>query len=113
MSAGPGLVAGRLERARDPLVERRRPRIQIGEPAGRGRGLGSEAIRLLLAYGFETLGLHRIELRVHENNPRAIRCYERAGFRREGEKREARWWAGRWWSVFEYAILESERNFPD
>jgi diamine N-acetyltransferase len=80
--------------------------IQIGEP---GKGYGSEAIKLLLAYGFDTLGLHRIELRVYESNPRAIRCYERAGFRREGEKREARWWAGRWWSVLEYAILESER----
>jgi RimJ/RimL family protein N-acetyltransferase len=82
--------------------------IQIGEAAFQGRGLGGEALRLLLAYGFETLGLHRIELRVYESNPRAIRCYERLGFRREGEKREARWWGGRWWSVFEYAILENE-----
>lgn len=82
--------------------------ILIGEAAGRGRGLGAEALRLLLGYGFETLGLHRIELRVYESNPRAIRCYERAGFRREGEKREARWWAGRWWSVFEYALLEQD-----
>ena len=84
--------------------------IQIGEASCRGRGLGAEAVRLLLAYGFETLGLHRISLNVYENNPRAIRCYERAGFRREGEKREARWWAGRWWNVLEYAILEGERG---
>jgi RimJ/RimL family protein N-acetyltransferase len=82
--------------------------IQIGETACQGRGYGSEAIRLLLGYAFDTLGLHRVELRVHENNPRAIRCYERLGFRREGERREARWWAGRWWSVLEYALLESE-----
>jgi len=82
--------------------------VTIGEPARLNQGYGGEALRLLLAYGFDTLGLHRIELRVHENNPRAIRCYERLGFRREGEKREARWWAGRWWSVLEYAILERE-----
>lgn len=82
--------------------------IQIGEPELHGRGHGTEATRLLLAYGFETLGLHRIELHVYENNPRAIACYERCGFRREGEKREARWWAGRWWSVLEFAILEGE-----
>lgn len=88
--------------------------VQIGKLACQGKGFGSEAIKLLLAYGFETLGLHRIELRVHENNPRAIRCYERLGFKREGEKREARWWAGRWWSVLEYAVLEGEwaRLFP-
>lgn len=82
--------------------------ILIGETSCQSRGLGGEALRLLLAYGFDTLGLHRIELRVFESNPRAIRCYERAGFRREGEKREARWWAGRWWSVYEYALLEGE-----
>lgn len=86
--------------------------IQIGEIACQGRGFGSEAIRLLLGHAFDTLGLHRVELRVHENNPRAIRCYERLGFRREGERREARWWAGRWWSVLEYALLESEWSAP-
>lgn len=82
--------------------------VLIGETSTQGRGLGTEALRLLLGYGFDTLGLHRVELRVYESNPRAIRCYERLGFRREGEKREARWWAGRWWSVFDYAILEDE-----
>jgi RimJ/RimL family protein N-acetyltransferase len=45
---------------------------------------------------------------VYENNPRAIRCYEKCGFRREGARREARWWAGRWWTIFDYAILEHE-----
>ena len=63
---------------------------------------------LLLEYGFATLGLHRIGLFVHANNPRAIRCYEKCGFRREGVRREARWWAGRWWDILEYAILEHE-----
>ena len=82
--------------------------IAIGEREFQGKGYGAEAIGLLLEYGFATLGLHRIELQVYENNARGIRCYEKCGFRREGVRREARWWAGRWWSVFEYAILEQE-----
>jgi RimJ/RimL family protein N-acetyltransferase len=82
--------------------------IAIGEPAFHGKGYGAEAMRLLLAYGFDTLGLHRIGLFVYANNARGIRCYEKCGFRREGVKREARWWNGRWWDVLEYGILEHE-----
>jgi RimJ/RimL family protein N-acetyltransferase len=82
--------------------------IMIGEARFQGRGLGTEAMNLLLAYGFETLNLNRIGLRVYANNPRAIRCYEKCGFRREGVLREARWWAGRWWDVLQYGILARE-----
>jgi len=82
--------------------------IAIGEPAFHGKGYGAEAIRLLLAYGFDTVGLHRVGLSVYANNARGIRCYEKCGFRREGVKREARWWNGRWWDILEYGILEQE-----
>lgn len=44
-------------------------RIMIG-PAGQNRGLGSEATRLIVGYGFERLGLHRIWLEVYAFNPR-------------------------------------------
>jgi RimJ/RimL family protein N-acetyltransferase len=79
--------------------------IAIGDPANRGRGYGAEAIGLLLEYGFRTLNLNRVELKVYANNPRAIRCYEKCGFTQEGVRREARWWDGRWWDVLEYAVL--------
>ncbi|HLY09365.1 MAG TPA: GNAT family protein [Planctomycetota bacterium] len=82
--------------------------ILIGEKEAQGKGYGAEAIGLLLDYGFATLGLHRVALRVYANNERGIRCYEKCGFRREGALREARWWAGRWWDILEYAILEHE-----
>ena len=82
--------------------------ILIGDREEQGKGIGAEAIRLLLDYGFGTLGLHRVGLRVYANNVRGIRCYEKAGFRREGVCREARWWAGRWWDILEYGILEHE-----
>ncbi len=82
--------------------------IMVGDARFQGKGYGTEAMRLLVAYGFETLNLNRIGLRVFANNPRAIRCYERVGFRREGVLREARWWAGRWWDVFQYGLLARE-----
>jgi RimJ/RimL family protein N-acetyltransferase len=57
--------------------------------AGRDRGLGTEATRLIVGYGFEQLGLHRISLGVFSFNPRARRVYEKAGFVVEGILREA------------------------
>ena len=63
-------------------------RILIG-PAGQNRGLGTEATRLIVGYGFEHLGLHRISLEVYAFNPRARRAYEKAGFRAEGVLRES------------------------
>lgn len=62
-------------------------RVLLG-PAGRDRGLGTEAIRLFIGYGFERLGLHRIELEVFASNPRARRVYEKVGFVAEGVLRE-------------------------
>jgi RimJ/RimL family protein N-acetyltransferase len=61
-------------------------RILLG-PAGRDRGLGSEATRLVLAHAFTATDLYRVELAVFAFNPRARRVYERAGFVVEGTRR--------------------------
>jgi RimJ/RimL family protein N-acetyltransferase len=63
-------------------------RAMIG-PRGRDRGLGTEATELIVGYGFEHLGLHRIALEVYSFNPRARRAYEKAGFVAEGVLRDA------------------------
>ncbi|MDR0817985.1 MAG: GNAT family N-acetyltransferase, partial [Oscillospiraceae bacterium] len=54
--------------------------IFIGEPEHRGKGYGSEAIGLILSYGFDTLNLHSVTLSVRADNERAIACYQKAGF---------------------------------
>ncbi|USG64964.1 GNAT family N-acetyltransferase [Brevibacillus ruminantium] len=64
-------------------------RIAINEPQYQSKGLGSEAMRLLLGYGFGILNLHRIELNVFSYNQQAIRAYEKVGFTKEGVQREA------------------------
>ncbi|WP_149180211.1 GNAT family N-acetyltransferase [Streptomyces sp. TRM49041] len=82
-------------------------RVAIG-PKGRDRGLGTEAIRLLLAYGFERLGLNRVQLGVFTFNPRALRVYERVGFVREGVEREALLHDGEWIDSVRMSVLARE-----
>ena len=53
-----------------------------------GQGYGSEALRLLLRYGFMELDLHKVQLTVLGYNERARNIYRRAGFQQEGVFRE-------------------------
>ena len=61
--------------------------IALGEPEYWGKGLGTEAMRIILRYAFTELNLHRVTLWVFGYNQRAIRSYEKAGFRLEGRTR--------------------------
>ncbi|MFG2605878.1 GNAT family N-acetyltransferase [Streptomyces sp. NPDC048514] len=77
-------------------------------PRGRGRGIGTEATRLIVGHGFEQLGLHRIELEVYGHNARARRVYEKVGFVVEGVRREAVLRDGVWADDVVMAVLEQE-----
>jgi RimJ/RimL family protein N-acetyltransferase len=70
-----------------------------------GRGLGTEATRLVTDYAFGVVGLHRIELEVYDFNPRARHVYEKAGFVHEGSKRDALRWGGEWVDCHLMAML--------
>jgi RimJ/RimL family protein N-acetyltransferase len=91
----------------DPGNESCNFRIFIG-PKGRDRGFGTEATRLIVGYGFEHLGLHRISLEVYAFNPRARRAYEKVGFRAEGVLRESLRYNGEWIDATVMSILASE-----
>jgi len=82
--------------------------IFIGEKRFWNQGYGREAMRLMLQYGFETVNLHRIFLRVFENNPRAIRSYERAGFVHEGRERESHFIGGKYFDTLLMSVIRSE-----
>ncbi len=58
--------------------------IFIGEPDARERGVGTEAVRMLLDYLFEVRELHRVTIDPESANARAIRSYQKAGFRLDG-----------------------------
>jgi len=63
--------------------------IMIGEPEARGKGYGTEVARLMLEYGFNSLGLLNIHLYYFSFNVAALTAYTRAGFREYGRRREA------------------------
>lgn len=64
-------------------------RMAIFQPGLRGKGFGTWAARATRDFAFAELKLHRLELDVFSFNPRAERCYRKAGFRREGVRRDA------------------------
>lgn len=63
--------------------------IGIGDRDYWGKGYGTDAMRVVLRYAFDELNLYRVTLGVFAYNPRAIRSYEKAGFRMEGVERSA------------------------
>ena len=82
-------------------------RTLIG-PEGRDRGLGSEALRLLLAHAFTATDLHRIELGVYAFNPRAQHVYARAGFVVEGRRRDGLRFDDAWVDEILMAVLRED-----
>jgi len=82
--------------------------ITIGERDAWGRGYGTDAAELMLEHAFARLGLHRVALSVFGFNERAIRSYEKAGFRAEGRLREAIWRDGRYWDEVQMGALRDE-----
>lgn len=91
----------------DPAARSCTFRTLIG-PRGRDRGIGSEATRLIVGYGFERLGLHRIQLEAYAFNHRALRVYEKAGFVREGLRRETEFKHGAWVDEVVMGILDRD-----
>ena len=78
----------------------------IGEASARGKGLGTETVKLFTAFGFETLGLHRISMRVLDGNEASIRSCEKGGFVREGVFRDMEYLDGEFRDVVFMAMLE-------
>lgn len=82
--------------------------ISIGEPDAWGAGYGTEATELMLWLAFDRIGLHRVSLSVFSFNTRAVRAYEKAGFRLEGRHRDAIVRDGGRWDELTMGILASE-----
>jgi RimJ/RimL family protein N-acetyltransferase len=72
------------------------------------KGYGTEAISGLLERLFHNKNLHRVWLRVDESNHRAIKCYEKCGFRKEGVLREDHFAHGAWRSSYVMSVLADE-----
>ena len=82
--------------------------IGIGERDYWGKGLGTEAMQMVARYAFEELGLYRLTLNVFSYNKRAIRAYEKVGYKVEGEVREAVHRDGKRWDVLFMGLLQED-----
>jgi RimJ/RimL family protein N-acetyltransferase len=82
--------------------------IFVGDKEYWGKGYGTDAARTLLRYAFEQVGLNRVELDVYAFNARAIRSYEKAGFRREGAHRQGLYRNGAFHDIVLMGILREE-----
>ena len=86
--------------------------IFIGEKTFWNQGIGSEATNLLLDFAFNMLNMHNVYLSVLAYNKRAIRCYEKIGFKKVGVQREFMFVSGQYHDVIIYDMLASEFTSP-
>jgi len=82
--------------------------IGIGDSDYWGKGYGTDAMKIILRYAFEELNLHRVNLTVFDYNKRAIRSYEKCGFKYEGVQREFNYKDDQRWDLINMGILQSE-----
>lgn len=77
-------------------------------PACWGLGYMREAMGLVLEYGFETMGLNRVEALCHPDNGRADRLVKALGFEREGLLRQYRQTSSGFQDVILHALLRED-----
>jgi len=82
--------------------------IIIGDKEAWGKGYGTQAILLLLDYAFGYLGFHRVSVGVVGFNERALRFYEKVGFKREGIQRDGYYYDHAFHDFVMMSILEDE-----
>ncbi|MFX1481167.1 MAG: GNAT family N-acetyltransferase [Promethearchaeota archaeon] len=82
--------------------------IIIGDKENQGKGYGTDAMELLVRYGFNTLNLHRIELETFQFNLRAFKSYKKVGFKEEGIRRKAIYVNGKYHDVYILGLLKDE-----
>ncbi|MFS0864811.1 GNAT family N-acetyltransferase [Fredinandcohnia sp. 179-A 10B2 NHS] len=83
-------------------------RIAITDERYMSKGYGTEALRLIIDYMFNTLNLRRIGINVYAYNSRAIKAYEKLGFVQEGILREELYYDGQYYDNILMGLLKSE-----
>jgi RimJ/RimL family protein N-acetyltransferase len=82
--------------------------LGIGETEYWSKGYGTDVMNVLLRFAFTEVNLRRVSLSVFAYNPRAVRSYEKAGFRYEGRMRRVLNKEGKRWDVLYMGILREE-----
>lgn len=84
--------------------------IALTEPGERGRGLAAEALKLLISFAFNELGLHRIWARIIEDNLPSIHLFESIDFKLEGRMRQHVLRKGQYRDMLVYGLLKNEQR---
>lgn len=89
--------------------------LLVGEPEWRGRGVGSEAIAMVVSHAFDDLGLHKLTAGYVAGNDGSARAFAKNGFVVEGVLREQFALDGEFADVYRLGLLASERRvaLPD
>lgn len=82
--------------------------IFLGKDDHRGKGLGTEVLRLLVEFGFNELNLNKIKLGVFSYNKNAIKCYEKFGFITEGIFKDDLFRDGMYHNVIYMALFKKD-----
>ncbi|MFX1503194.1 MAG: GNAT family N-acetyltransferase [Promethearchaeota archaeon] len=82
--------------------------IAIGEKEYQNKGYGTEALELLLDYGFKTVNLNRLELYTYDFNIGGLKSYKKVGFVEEGRRRQFVWINGSYHDAILMGILAEE-----
>jgi RimJ/RimL family protein N-acetyltransferase len=82
--------------------------IVIGNKAYWGKGYGTDSVITFLHFLFAQWNFHRISLDTWDENFRAIRAYEKAGFKIEGRQRDARFVLGAYHDAILMGLLRDE-----
>lgn len=76
-----------------------------------GRGYATEAVRKIIRFGFEELGLHRIGAWAIADNVASTRVLEKVGMALEGRLRDREEFKGRYWDVVMYGIVREDTKY--
>mgnify|MGYP001036425964 CR=1 FL=1 len=82
--------------------------IFIGNKDYRSKGYGTEAIKLILEYGFKYMNLNNIKLDLMSFNERALKCYKKCGFKEYGRRRQCKFINGKYYDSISMDILAEE-----
>lgn len=82
--------------------------IFIGDKDYWGKGYGTDAMKVLLKFIFNQMNIHKVKLSVYAFNERAIKCYEKCGFKKEGVLRKEIFKDGKYHDEIIMGILKEE-----